>query len=345
MIDEYPKLIVGGHEPACRNQQLLAERTIKELDASVKRGSHLYFDEDVAGRLCEFVERHLSVFDHERKCRAPFRLLPWQRFMYAYWSGWRIRDSSFDPLARVNGSRRVRRLFLLTSKGSGKSILFAGFLAWMMLENHEFFGAVCASTEMQARRPFNEFKNMLAFNPQLAESFECIGGRGRASGEIRTVEEGYSGILHTIGNHTQYEAISGPIVDFACGEEYHSHKTKDLLDQVDSGTKQSLEPLTLILSNAGVKQTGPAWEEYKLGRRMLRGSEPWRDDYLPLIYEVDDGENLETAWQIEPRESEDDPKIYTPEAETMWKHGKPFVWGDYTQGLPSEDHGASGQRA
>ena len=323
MIERYPRDVLAGHIPACENERLRARRTLRDLESSVKRGAHLEFKEEAAADVCDFVETHLAVMDHKTKKRVAFDLLPWERDMYAQWNGWRIRDRGRDgSLARETGTRRYRRIFLLTAKGAGKSIVFNGFLAYMMLGEPEFFGAVCGSTEKQARRPFDEFKKMLAANPDLAEHFHLTGGKGNQPGEIRSVAPGFDGQFHTVGNHAQYQNISGPIVMFAGAEEYHTHPSAALINEIDLGSKQCPEPLILLLSNAGKSKRGPCYDEYRLGRKLLRGTAPWQDDRMYMIFEVDDA-NLEKAVEIEERASEDDPKVYTPGAERVWAHANP----------------------
>ena len=323
MIEEYPNLVKSGHIPACKNIKLLCERMMRDLDRSVKRGTHLKFNEEAAADICDFAEGHLTVHDYKLKHRIPWKLNPWQRFMFACWNGWRISDQDRDArLDRETGTRRFRRLFLLTAKGSGKSPCLSAILGYMMLADPAFYGHVCGLTEKQSRRPIDEFKRMLEASPDLASSFHIVGGRSTSPLEIRVTVPGYSGFLSTMGNKTEEEIASGPIMTFAAAEEYQSHKTDAVLNQLDQGTKMSTEPLTMILANAGKSERGPCYEEYRQARKMLRGNAPWEDDKLYMIYEVDEA-NMPIALQIEERESESDPEVPTSAARRIWIHANP----------------------
>ena len=323
ILRDYPRAVLNGDEPACKNVELLARRTLKLLDATARPKAWLRVHEEAAADVCDFVETHLSVYDHLGNRRDDFRLAPWQRFALAYWNGLRILDPDHPAAAgRERHTRMVRRIFLLGAKGCGKSPLLVGIIAYMMLQNPEFFGAVCGSTEKQARRPFNEFKKMLVANPALRARFAFTGGRGSNPGQIRTLGVGMSGEFHTVGNHSQYMDVSGPIMDLAAAEEYHTHPTAELLSELEAGFKQHPEPTTAVCANAGASRSGPCYEEYLLHRKRLRGLEPWNDRVLPLIFELD-ADDVPKALAHAPLERPTDPKVYTPGAQRYWRHANP----------------------
>ena len=175
----YPDDVLAGREPACKSVRLFCERMLADLDATARKGSHLEFDEGAAADLCDFVESFLTVQDYVAGRRMPWKLLAWQRFLFATVNGWRIGDAARDgKYGRLAGTRRFRRLFMLLSKGQGKSPAMAALAAFDMLRDPSFNGVVCGATEYQARRVLDELRLMIASDETLGAALKYTGGTG-----------------------------------------------------------------------------------------------------------------------------------------------------------------------
>ena len=312
---EYAYRIVDGEIPACPMIEAVCKRFIGERERVPR---HLYWDDEDA----EYVLEQARLCNVKMGSqRVPFEPLGWQAFLLQNIWGWKIRDQRLDPLRRVTDSRRTRKVFLLSAKGSGKSSVVVPLIFMGMLDDPESEVYVLAPTEEVARRAWKEARAMVAADEKIGSGlygmFHFTGGTS-ASNAARMVcrVPGYeSSRFYTVGS----THLSGPIVQMAIVDEYQGITDRRNVDELEDGTKQRLQPLIVYLSNAGRVRHGPCWEERERARKMCEGTMDWADDYLPMVYEIPEEQSIRAI----AREKVGRTTQYTGAAMAMWEMANP----------------------
>ena len=312
---QYANEVVDGERYAGPLIVAVCERAIAERSRPPR---HLEFDEQDA----------LYATDQARRCnvklggkRVPFEPLGWQHFLLEEWAGWRVREKSADPLNRETGTRRYRTIFLLTGKGSGKSVIIAPLTFMMMMDDADSEVYCLGPNEEIARRPWREMKAMIAADERLGRglhgTFECKGGTSLSNpARMDCYAPGYEQAKYYSVGKTH---LSGPIPNLGIVEEYQGMLSTVNIDELEDGCKQRDQALMVKLANAGRLRQGPCWDEYVKAGKMIRGQIEFQDDYLPLIYELPE-EKVEAATA---REKSGKHMRYTAAAKSHWEAANP----------------------
>ena len=83
----------------------------------------------------------------------------------------------------------------------------------------------------------------------------------------------------------------GKDVSLAIIDEYHCHKTDEILNVLEGGMVARSEPLTLIITTAGFDLYSPCYREYKYSEMLLAGS-IHNEEYFSLICELEKGDDI-----------------------------------------------------
>ena len=293
----YAQDALAGRVLAGELVKLACKRFVSDWDA-MERGDSLYrWDAEAADDFESFCRVVCKVHDAGRDEWIPFDLLPWQQFFFRQIFGWKLRESAIDHLDREPGTRRFRKAWISTGKGAGKGPSAAAVLLYMMLRDKSVKtvkGAVCASSEPQARELMDDVRDMLENDESglLKERLNLTGGTQGNSVYLR-LRPGRkrTGYVKTVGLGGAPERHSGPKFNLVIPDEFQSYVTDGGMKKLIAGTKKHVNPLVLLLSNAPEQREGPCWMEYERVCKMLRGQAEWAndDDFLVAIYEVDEG--------------------------------------------------------
>ena len=335
----YATAVMRGKIPACEPVLLACKRFLREWR---QPAPWLEFDRVAADQFIDLC-RMLTVYSALDGTRVLFEPLPWQLFLLRQWAGWRIVDKDLDPLARQIGSRRFRKILLLTAKGAGKSPCAVPILAASLLEEPNAQCYCVAGSNVQAQRPWVEFHHMVEWDSehggQLASDFRFKAGIGDRPAEILVQTPGLHGTFRTVGGGTKHELQSGPIPNLVIAEEYHGLRSSRIVDALMDGTKSRKHPTALYLMNAPEQRYGPGYDLVERSKGMLKGAIPMDDAFLPLIYEVPE-EELEAALETEKRDGH---IYYTERAQRIWIKANPSmpetVRPDYIIPTLKEAHG------
>ena len=284
--------VINGDIYTSNAVKKLCKRHIDDLRKQDSPEFSSYFDEKRALLPYKFALKLLNVKDAVTGQRIPFKMLNWQIFLTGLWNGWRIKEDADDQLERLPHTRRYRKIFLISGKSSGKSPLAAFFAYWMMLEQRDSEGVVFASTEDQAKRIHFEMQQMQLHDHTeegyLQNRFKFTGLTSGNDCKARIDDIGWTSKFVTTAQTGNVEKKSSPIINFIFAEEYHVLEMDTMLDVLEGGLKGNRHPLVAILSNAGKKRQGPCWELYKHSKQMLDGKVPNDDEFLPMIFEVEE---------------------------------------------------------
>ena len=200
------------------------------------------------------------------------RLEGWQKFILTSIFGW-VRKST--------GARRFRKGRIYVPRKNGKSIFGGGIGLYMGFLDSEPGAEIYsgATSEKQAWEVFGPAKRMLQIDPELAE---FLGVSVNAQHLIR--EEDASKFLPVIGKPGDGTSPHCGIVD-----EFHEHKTSELIDTFETGMGARAQPLSLVISTAGSDLAGPCREDWKLCERILENLDGFQDETtFAVIFTIDD---------------------------------------------------------
>lgn len=288
----YIEGVSSGRVIACRWVKAAVARHVDDLLKEGTDGFPYYFDEAAAARAVDFLEQ----LSHTKGTwastyggrDAKIHLEDWEQFFVAEIHGWRHAET---------GLRRFTRAYLEVPRKNGKTTLGAG------LGNFAFFADrpreigpeiyFAATKQEQAAIAWREAKAQIKKNPALArrakpyESKQVIVQPGDEAARMRP-----------LGRDSDTEDGLSP--SFALVDEYHAHPDSTLLDVIESGMGAREQPLTVIITTAGLDKTGPCFnQEHRLAEQILEGSiNPRPENFFVIIYTLDEGDNYadEDVW-------------------------------------------------
>lgn len=202
------------------------------------------------------------------------KLEPWQIFILTTIFGW----------VDSEGVRRFKRVYIEVPRGNGKSALSSGISVYMTSADNEG-GAECytfATTGEQARVVFDVAKQMLNLSPDVRSQMGL-------SVQARTVTQ-----LKT-GSVLAYKSSEGSTLDglnthFACIDELHAHRTRDLYDVVETSIGKRLQPLLWVITTAGFDSAGICYEVRSMVTMVLNQTVT-DESQFGIIYTIDEDDD------------------------------------------------------
>ncbi len=266
---DYIKEISSGKTPACKMVKLAVKRHVADMKASEAGTFPYYFDHKKAQRaimfFCQLVHTKGKLAGQKLKPE------PWQQFIIASLYGWRRRD---------NNKRRFRKAYVQIARKNGKSFLAAGVSLYDLMTEPGAEVYSAATKKDQARIVFDDAKKTVKYSPDLRKYIKPLA-------HSLTCQDGVMKPLASDSNTLDGLNPSCAIID-----EYHAHKTTELLDVLDTGMKARQQPLMFIITTAGNNRNVPCFEEYERCKKMLSGANGYEnDEYFAIIYELDKGDD------------------------------------------------------
>jgi phage terminase large subunit-like protein len=269
----YARRVVAGGAPAGRLVRLACERHLRDLE-----GEEFAFDLDAVDRAVKF----FSCISHSKGEWAgePFVLEPWQIFIVGSLIGWK----------RPDGTRRFGTGYLEIPRKNGKSTLLAGLgLYGLVMDREPGAEIYCAATMRdQAKIVWGEAARMRDRSPLLAQRVRKFVGS--------LVVESTSSRMVPLG--ADADVLDGLNPQFVIIDELHAHRTRAVLDVMDSALGARRQPLLAIITTAGSDRASVCWEQHSYAERVLAGTVADQSlfAYIATIDEGDDWRN-EAAWR------------------------------------------------
>lgn len=278
--NQYARDIVGGKIPACKWIVKACERHLSDLRSSKKSDFPYKFDPASAEKACIFVQQMPHTKGRWASKGLKIELEPWQKFFISSIFGW---------LRKSDGMRRFRRAVLLVPRKNGKSAIAAAIGNYMLAADGEYGAEVyCGATsERQAWEVFRPAKIMAEKNSDYRDYF---GVEVNAS-NICVVDNG-SRFEPIIGKPSDGSSPSCAIID-----EYHEHKTDEMVDTMETGMGAREQPIMLVITTAGDNLAGPCYQMQIDAQKMLEGSID-DDQTFALIYTTDEGDNWDSIESV-----------------------------------------------
>lgn len=270
--EKYAKAVVSGDIPACSWTRLACKR---HLDDKEKRNFKYRFDRAKAEKVCRFMERLPHIKGKWARQRLTITLEPWQCFILCCVFGW---------VDKVTGLRRFKTVYIEVPRKNAKSTLSSGVALYMLCDDDEF-GAECysaATSQDQAKIVFNVAKEMARRSQGFKQRFGV------------TVQEHNLSVLSTASLFKALSAegsnLDGLNPNFACNDEVHAQKTREVYDVLDSALGARDQALLWNITTAGTNRAGICYELHTYVKKILQGI--FEDDsFFGIIYSIDEDDD------------------------------------------------------
>ncbi len=266
--ESYVSRVKSGRILACKWVKLACERHTRDMANSITPGYRYRFDPEKAEKACKFLE--LLTHTKGEWAKKPLKLEPWQQFIVCSMFGW---------VDKKTGFRRFRKARLYVPRKNGKSI-FGAALGLLLFRFDGEPGAeiYCGATsEKQAYEVFKPARQMCINSPHMVA----------AGGIIVNV----SSLVSADGS--KFEPVIGKPGDGSsphCSvtDEYHEHKTDELIATMETGMGARRQPMSIVTSTAGSNLAGPCRLDWQLCERILENSGGFEDDTtFCIIFTID----------------------------------------------------------
>ena len=283
-IDEaldYPRKVIEGEIVAGELIKLACKRHFKDLARAKEPNATIRFNRSKAERILKF----FSLIPHVKGDLAgkPVKLMHWQAFMIVSLHGWEMKREA-------GWTRRFRKFYAEVARKNAKSTLLSGLGLYATGFDGEGGSEVyaCATTRDQAKIVWGDAYEMIRKSPALIHLFDI------RRTEIRE-KEGNSVFkaLASDGNN-----LDGLNTHLGIIDEYHSHKTSEVYDVIESSQGSRSNPMLGIITTSGFNLQSPCYElRTNYVDPLLRGSIE-DDSYFALVYTLDEDDDPfdEAVW-------------------------------------------------
>mgnify|MGYP000094275305 CR=1 FL=1 len=238
-----------------------------------RRELGLVFDLNEVDRLLRFC-RKLRHIKGSAWAGRPLELDLWQVvFVAAPLMGWR----------RADGSRLYRRLWLEIPRKNGKSTLAAAIQLFLLVADREPGAEVysAASSRRQAGEVFDVAKAMVQQSPALSKRLEVLNAsivypKTFSKYEVLSAE---AGTKHGMNVHA------------SSIDEVHVHKSRDLIETIETGTGSRTNPLTMGITTAGLDDPGSIYYERSTEAERVAKGELEDPELLVVMYGIADDDD------------------------------------------------------
>ena len=273
----YMEAVQQGTIPACKFIKMAVQRHVDDLEHGAERG--LRFDQARAERVIDF----FSFLTHSKGEWAgqQFILEPWQQFLLWVLFGW----------VNASGYRRYRIGYVELPRKNGKTSLVAGLGLYAMVADGEAGADVvsAATKRDQAKLSWGEAVRMVEKSPGLTKMVKLW-----RSTSTLTVEKTASKFT-PLG--ADADTMDGLNIHCALIDELHAHKTRDVVDVLETATGARRQPLIVEITTAGYDRQTVCWEHHEYSRQVLEGLIQ-DDTWFTFMAALDEGDDWrdETAW-------------------------------------------------
>lgn len=281
-VTAYAEAVVAGDILAGKLIHLACERHLRDLATGHERG--LWFDEAAADDALTFfgflphIKGEWAGKDEHGQLRT-LTLEPWQQFIIGSLFGWK----------RADGTRRFRTAYVEVPRKNAKSTLSAGIGLYLAFFDNEPGAEVYAAATKrdQAKIVWGDAKQMVLKQPALRRRVTALVGNLNDPATTSKFEP-----LGGDGDNQDGLNIHGAVID-----ELHAHKTRTMVDVIDTATGARRQPLIVEITTAGFDRESVCWQHHEYTRQVVEGTVE-DDSWFGTIYSIDKDDDWadESAW-------------------------------------------------
>lgn len=265
-VTEYARSVSSGKVVACREVRQACERHLRDLVEGPGRG--LEWKSPVAEWAIDF----FGYLRHSKGELAGQRITlePWQCFVVGSVFGW----------FRENGTRRFRKVYQELPRKNGKSTMLAGIGIFALVGDQEPGAEIyaAATKKDQARIVFDEARRMVRSSPDLAGITSIF----KLNLSIDATASKFEPLS------ADEKSLDGLNPHCVIIDELHKHKTRAVLDVLDTALGARRQPILWIITTAGDDDPEtPYAAENDYASKILDGVLD-DDGYFAFIAKADD---------------------------------------------------------
>ena len=275
-FNQYIEGVKSGEIITGRLVKLAIDRHLSDISKIENDDFPYYFDTIEAQKVIKFAE----ICRHWKGSKAKQRLIlePHQVFYFASLFGWRSKEDN---------TRRFRKSYKEVARKNAKTTEAAIKSLYHILFDKEQGAQVyyVATKEDQARIAFNDAKNIIQMTPEIKKHFQIF---------TKSIVHNTS-TLKPLGSDSKTQDGLDP--SWAIIDEYHAHADDEMLNVIESGMGNRLQPVTDIITTAGFNSNGVCYKLRKNCIDVLEGS-VINDRLFAVIYTLDDDDDWkdESCW-------------------------------------------------
>ncbi|MCP4139078.1 MAG: terminase large subunit [Chloroflexi bacterium] len=278
--ESYANGVLSGAIPACLYVRQACQRFLDDIDRAIE-GSDIWLDVEAAENRCKEIEKYPHVKGQWASRGELLELADWQVFVTVNIFGFKIvRDG------KQLDKRRYREAYVEVPRKNGKTFFIVGVGLTMLTVDNEFGAEVyCGATsEKQAFEVFTPARAICKRDTDLKEFYGI---------------ETNAKSLVIPSNGSKFEPVIGDPGDGSspsCGiaDEYHEHRTSNLVDTFITGMGAREQPLMLYITTAGSDMGGPCYEKRDDVIKILSSAVD-DDSIFGIIYTLDEGDEWDTV--------------------------------------------------
>lgn len=265
---DYEDMVVSGRRLASKFEIQMVNRQKTDLDSL----TNWRFDFSKAVKPLVWFAANLRFPSGDRKGK-PLKLSPWQIWITMVLFGW----------VNAKGNRRFIDAYIEVARKNGKSTWAAAILCYLCFSDAEANGNPCyiAATSLdQAAECFDRARNMLMDLPVKVQDSK--------NNKVLTVAD--QKLMAISGEPKDGKLPHGAIID-----EYHQHRSNELIDSIVTGNVSDPNVLVMRITTAGTNLQSVCKQEHDKGIKVLEGSVQM-DRYFFAIFSLDDGDNVDVPY-------------------------------------------------
>lgn len=255
-IQDYIDLVESGRYNACKWQHLLIKHVKRAFETE-----KLYVEE-------KRLENYLGLQKY-----FPFKLFPWQRFVFT------LNNCTY----KEDGLPRWPKLLLVSGRGTGKDgyLAFDSFAMTSPYNPIKHYNIdICAMNEEQAKQPFTDVWNVLE-EPSQTKKLKRFWYWNLE--KIESIKK-RSVIKYRTNNPKGKDGLRSGKVIF---NEIHAYENYKNFNVFTTGLGKKPEPRIVYATTNGDERDGPFDDLLKLGQDILNGMTP-DNGLLPFLCILDD---------------------------------------------------------
>lgn len=273
-VTKYALDVIEDREVAGRLVKLACKRHLQNLESSKLAPYKYKFDEELADKNIKFFES-LRFTDGEIAGQE-VKLFDFQAFIVGSLFGW---------VSKEAGHRRFRKSYVQLARKNAKSLLNSGIgIKLSSFDNYTNAQVYCTATKMkQARIVWEQASKFIKIEPDLRELFKI---------------KDHDAIIESLVNGGKIMALgrdTGTIDGFdphgGIIDEYHSHRTNQMVKLLEDGSVNQAESLISIITTAGFNLNGPCYKEWEYCKNVLEGVVS-NEEYFIYIAQMDEDDDI-----------------------------------------------------
>lgn len=274
---EYIEGVMSGDIVTGKYIKLAVKRHLDDIERSRSDSFAYEFDEK---RAQWYVDR-FNFFRHGKgKWRGKkFNLMPWQAFATWVPYGW---------VRKKDKKRRFNKVYIKVARKNAKTEYLAGIGKIGFIFDREQDPEIYwfATKKDQAKIGWDRQKELMK---QLRNDSKTVSRYCDFSTYRMYTKQG-NGFVNYLGQDSDTEDGLSPY--YGLCDEYHAHKTDDMMNVIESGMGTRANPMTWIITTAGFLSNGPCAMFEKVCKQILDKSLD-NERIFPLIYDLDEDDDWE----------------------------------------------------